>query len=459
LKTWQKITVLLFLVLGANVAWSQTQPKLALIFSDIYGPQGLKVDSTAPVDPGSTLTHTPHFNSSFQQSFSAFNTALASRLTAVPLPSPASGFTYQFNKESGALTRSTQSFGPILADRAETIGRNKVSVSFNYQYFKFNSIEGINLDSVPAVFTHDADPATGLRTAGRTDIVSTKNAIKVSVDQFTAFVNYGVANHVDVSVAIPIVRTSLALTSDATIYRLGTTNDNVHFFYATPGDTTSAIGKSRHFPIAGTLSSGTASGIGDVIFRVKANVLRREATAVAVGMDFRAPSGDAQNLLGSGAPGVKPFIALTFSHNRIAPHLNLGYQWNGNSILAGNDVAAGTKAKLPGEFLYTAGFDFGATRRLTLAFDVLGEAVHGPRLVESNQSYACAGGSDCPTAASQSFSNINFPNETYSIVNGAAGFKFSPSQHFLIGVNALFKMNNAGLRSNVTPLVGAEYSF
>jgi hypothetical protein len=455
LKVWKKIVVLLFLLSSASVAWPQSQPKLGLIFSDIYGPQGLLVNSTTPLVTGEP--HFPHFNSSFQKSFSAFNTALASRLTAVPLPSPASGFTYQFDKESGAFTRSTQSFGPILADRAETIGRRKVSASFNYQYFKFNSIEGVDLNSVPAVFTHDPD-ANGQRTGGRLDVISTQNAINVSVDQFTAFLNYGLADHVDVSVAIPIVRTSLALTSDATIHRLGTTDPTVHFFYPNPVNNTGTTGTTRHFPIAGNIASGTASGIGDVIVRAKANVMRGEATAVAVGMDFRAPSGDAQNLLGSGAPGVKPFVVLTFSHKRVAPHVNLGYQWNGNSILAGS-IATNTKAKLPAEFLYTAGLDVGVSRRLTVAFDVLGEAVHnGPRFVETNDSFACGGGLDCATG-SQTFPNISFPNQTYNIVNGAAGFKFSPTQHVLIGVNALFKMNNAGLRSNVTPLVGLEYSF
>ena len=456
---WKKIVVLLFLLSSANLAWTQTQPKLGLIFSDIYGPEGILVNSEVPLVTGEP--HYPHFNSSFQKSFSAFNTALASRLTAVPLPSPASGFTYQFSPESGGFTRSTQSFGPILADRAETLGRKKVSASFNYQYFKFNSIEGVDLNSVPAVFTHDADE-TGQRTGGRLDVITTQNSIKVSVDQFTAFFNYGLADRIDVSVAVPIVRTSLSLVSNATIRRLGTTDPRVHFYFpnAVTNGPAGSYGTTRRYPVPGTSAEGTASGIGDLIFRTKANVMRGEKTAVAVGMDFRAPTGDEQNLLGSGAPGVKPFAVLTFSHGRLAPHVNLGYQWNGKSVLAGS-IATGTKKSLPGQFLYTAGFDFGATSRLTLAFDILGQTVHNaPRLVESNDSFACGGGLDCGSSNSpQIFPNISFPNETYNVVNGAAGFKFSPAQHILIGVNALFKMNNSGLRSKVAPLVGLEYSF
>ena len=39
---------------------------------------------------------------------------------SVPLPSPGGGFTYQFDSSLGVFQRTTQSFGPILADRAET---------------------------------------------------------------------------------------------------------------------------------------------------------------------------------------------------------------------------------------------------------------------------------------------------------------------------------------------------
>jgi hypothetical protein len=456
----KKVVVLLLCVLfTANLSWGQSPPKLGLIFSDIYGAQGLLVNSEVPLVTGEP--HYPHFNNAFQRSFSAFNTALGSQLAAVPLPSPASGFTYKFNSDTGAFTRSTQSFGPILADRAETLGRGKVSASFNYQYFNFKSIEGVDLTSVPAVFTHDPDD-TGQRTGGRLDVITTQNSIKVSVNQFTAFFNYGVAERMDVSVAIPIVRTSLSLTSDATIRRLGTTDPRVHFFFPDPvaNGPAGSYGNTRHFPIPGTSASGTASGIGDVVFRAKANVMRREESALAVGMDFRAPTGDVNNLLGSGAPGVKPFAALTLTHGKVAPHVNLGYQWNGNSVLAGS-VATGTKKKLPDQFLYTAGFDIGVTNKVTFAFDTLGQAVrNAPRLVSSNDSFPCGGGLDCgPSNSPQVFPNINFIDENYNIVNGAVGFKVSPTEHFLIGVNALFRMNKAGLRSNVTPLVGLEYSF
>jgi hypothetical protein len=439
---------LLCLLLNVSIGVAQTnQDKLGLIFKNIYGPNGLLVESEAVLNPGDK-EHFPHFNNAFQTSFSAFNTALASQLTAVPLPSPASGFTYQYDAASGAFTRSTQSFGPILADRAETLGRRKFSFSFNYQRFSFDSIEGVDLKSVPVVFTHDSPELGG----GRLDLVATQNSITASVNQFTAFFNYGVTDRVDVSVAVPTVRTSLSLTSIATVQRLGTTDPAVHFYR----DSSGARGIVKSFS-----KQGTKSGIGDLIFRVKGTAVRGEHAALALGTDFRAPTGDEENLLGSGAPGVKPFAALTFSHKSVAPHVNIGYQWNGNSVLAG-DVATKTKADLPNQFLYTAGLDVGATKWLTVAFDVLGQRViDSPRLFASNNSFPCGSGQACAGSTSPKvLPNIQFrQKQNFNVVNGAIGFKVNPAPHILVGFNLLFKMNDSGLRDKVTPLVGIEYSF
>jgi hypothetical protein len=438
----RKKTVVLMMCLALTVMGqvAQGQDKLGLIFRDVYGKQGLLVNSEAVLNPGDQA-HFPHFNSSFQSSFNLFNIALASQLTAVPLPSPASGFTYTYRPETGAFVRSTQSFGPILADRAETLGRRKFSLSFNYQRFTFDSIEGIDLGSVPAVFTHDDAQLGG----GRLDVVATNNSIKATVGQFTAFFNYGLTDRVDVSVAVPAVKTSLALTSNATIRRFGTTDPLIHFFRTSTG----GIGDTRTFS-----DEGTASGIGDVIFRVKANPVRLERTGFALGVDVRAPTGDEENLLGSGAPGFKPFAVLSYSYKKFAPHLNLGYQWNGKSVLGG-DVAAGRKADLPDQLLYTGGVDIGVASRLTVAFDLLGQRViDTPELTQVNQSFPTSSGTPV------SLPNIQFNQKgNLNILNGAAGLKFNPLPHLLVGVNVLFKMNDAGLRDKVTPLVGIEYSY
>ena len=169
----------------------------ATLFTNLFGPRGLVLDSEATL-PGEQ-SHSAHFNSDFQSNFSQFGTALVSQLVTVPLPSPASGFTYQLDPSTGVFQRSTRSFGPILAERADTIGAGHTSLGFAFQRFSFDSIEDLDLGAVPAVFTHDNSQLLG----GRQDVVTTVNNINASVNQYTTFFTVGITDRLDVSLAMP----------------------------------------------------------------------------------------------------------------------------------------------------------------------------------------------------------------------------------------------------------------
>ncbi len=423
------------LTFSGSPVFAQDSGKLALLIPTLYGPTGLKVESQARLPDGST--HSAHFNSAFQAEFTQFNIALASQLAAVPLPTPASGFTYTFDASLGVFQRSTQSFGPILTERAETIGKRKVTFGITYQHFGFDSLEGLSLGDVPAVFTHDDAQLGG----GRTDVVTTANSIDASVDQTVAFLSYGLGSRLDLSVAVPFVTVDLAARSDATVQRVGTAASLATHYY---DDGSGGFGATETYR-----NSGHASGIGDVIVRLKGNPVHNDSISLALGVDGRIPTGDEEDLLGLGAWGVKPFVVLSFSQGRVAPHLNAAYLWNGKSVLAG-DVATGTKEDLPDQVQYAVGADVGVTKRLTLAFDFLGTyVIDSPRLVR--EVFTAANG--------QSFPQIGFVTESYNLASGAAGLKINPFGRLLIDFNVLFKLDSAGLRDNVTPLFGIEYAF
>ena len=57
---------------------------------------------------------------------------------------------------------------------------------------------------------------------------------------------------------------------------------------------------------------------------------------LATGLDARMPTGDEYNFLGAGSFGARPFLAVSMRRGNFSPHANFAYQWNGNSILAGN---------------------------------------------------------------------------------------------------------------------------
>ena len=381
-------------------------------------------------------THSAHFNSAFQSEFVQFSTALTSKLVAVLLPSLASGFTYEFDPSLGVFNRTTQSFGPVLAERAETIGANRMSFGFAFQRLSFDAIEGLDFDRIPAVFTHDSFELRG----GRDDLVTTINSIRADVNQFTAFLTYGLTDRFDLSLAVPIVSTDLTVVSDATIQRIGTTNPEVHFFRAPDG----TLGDRRIFT-----ASGSAYGIGDVTVRLKNTIRKRGSTGLALGLDLRISTGDEEDLLGAGAPGVKPFIIWSTAFDAFSPHINAGYLWNGSSMLAG-DPRTGESGKLPDQVSYVVGADLGVGSRLTLALDVLGQIVlDSPRLVSQN--FRSLDGVSV-------FPNVTFREDSFNELSGAIGFKLNVVQDLLLDFNVLFRLDDNGLRDKITPLLGIEYA-
>ncbi|MEO6239561.1 MAG: hypothetical protein ABIQ52_21400 [Vicinamibacterales bacterium] len=429
------------LLISAADAVAQTLPStLATLFDDVFGPNGLVVSSDDVQLDGSN--HAAHFNSSFQSDFRLMNIALTSQLTAVPVPSPASGFTYKFDPSTGTFVRSTRSFGPILADRGETIGRGRLAFGTNLQFFSFDRLDGVTLSDVPAVFRHDNYRSTG----GRSDVIATRNTIQASVTQFTGALTYGLTDRIDISAAVPIVRTRISLLSNATIKRVGTgPNLGVHYFLEPTAP--DGHGTSRQF-----FAAGEAGGVGDVLLRGKGTVMREGPRSLAVGVDLRLPTGDELNLLGSGALGVRPFIAVSASYRAASPHLNVAYQWNGRSLLAG-DVRDRVKADMPDQFHYAVGTDVTVNPRLSLLVDLIGQRlVKSPRLATFD--FVAAG-----PAGSANLRDLQFQTASFWTSSGSVGLKANLAPRLLINFNLRFATSGAGLTDRVTPLLGMEWAF
>ena len=422
---------------GRRIRTSSYSPvqNLATLFTGLFGPQGLKVDSEATL-PGEQ-PHSAHFNSDFQSNFDKFTTAIVGQLVTVPLPSPAAGFTYELDPSTGVFKRSTESFGPILAERAETVGAGRVSFGFAFQRFKFQSVEGLDLDRVPAVFTHDNAQLLG----GRQDVITTVNSIEASVAQYTTYLTVGITDRFDISAAMKLASNDLTVRSDATIQRLGTTNPLTHFFRQSDG----SIGNERVF-----WAIGHASGLGDTTVRLKANVDRRPSRGIAAGLDIRLPTGDQMNLLGTGTAGLAPFVIVSSTVQRVSPHLNASYQWNGRSILAGNP-ATGESAEFPDQLTYAIGADVAMNPRVTLALDALGSYyVNAERL--SQETFHALD-------QTSTFANIGFSRESFNALSGSIGLKVNVKGRLLLDGNLLFALDDHGVRDRVVPLVAFEYAF
>ena len=217
-------------------------------------------------------------------------------------------------------------------------------------------------------------------------------------------------------------------------------SEKSHFFDpANPGGSTRAIFSG----------GGSSTGLGDITFRLKGTFWRGENGALALAADVRTPTGDEYNFLGTGAWGFKPFLIASYRVGRIAPHGNLGFQWNGASALAG-DLTAGTKRRLPRQMPFAVGADVGLTGRVTFTFDLLGARVfNGPRVTRST----------FRDARGTTFENITLGRGSFNLLDFSGGFKVNLGGSLLLTANVITRLNDSGLRARVIPLVGLSYTF
>lgn len=503
--------VLLVLTVGSASAQvcplnGTSSSKLVCMLPQVYGPFGL--GSTSDPTQSVLLTafgHEAHFENDFVSTFAPINESVGLQVSQLPTASPSSGISFHYDSSLKTFVPSTdESLGPIIGERAGTIGRNRFFLGFSYQYFGFSSIDGQNMGKIPSVLQHQPFPPpfpspnitscpdqtnlTGAFAANPCfvrDFIQTTNDINLNVSQYTIYLTYGITKHLDVSAAIPLLDVHMKVTSNATIMP----NAAASQFAGLPGNVfhqfnpnnpvlqsqCAAAAASGNACLNATFSdSGTAAGIGDVVLRGKYTVYRGEHLGFAGGIDFRLPTGDDLNFLGSGSLGVKPFGIVSYSA-RVSPHAEIGYEWNGDSELAGQNLVpvdtTGTikkKGSIPNRFIYIVGADVAIVKRLTAAFDLYGQRLfNSPELV--SQPFTDLGNCSGPTNAAAVNCAVFTPGTAHpdvrerfsdlNIINGSVGLKYRVVGHLVLTGNVLLKADDGGLRARAIPLVGASYSF
>ncbi len=73
----------------------------------------------------------------------ALFSGLANQVGSLPNPS-SGGFTYSLNPALGVFTRTTESFGPIFAERVETTGRGTITINASYNRHTFDEVDGVS---------------------------------------------------------------------------------------------------------------------------------------------------------------------------------------------------------------------------------------------------------------------------------------------------------------------------
>jgi hypothetical protein len=422
----------------------------------------------------------------------AVNSTIATSLSILPLASPSSGVILKKNS-TGAESVASATLGPILTERAETIGRGSFFLGFTNQNYHFTSLNGRSLNNLGILYTGGPQQSTQILNGSQpmaTVPASVNMGMDVRLSQDVAFFTYGVTNRFDLSLGLPLVHAAVsARTYDATIYG-GNGLGNPVCWCAdtfTPGVNTLYVANVGQ-------ASMSKTGLGDILVRGKGTIIERSAAVVALGVDFRFPTGDEQNLLGSGTTSVRPFTAISLKPmgDRVvfAPHLNVGWQFSGKSSLAGNLTptpqtinaapptgnefpAAGgpflapSKGYLPDVFSWAVGGEIGFGRSNTVVVDILGNQigwVHGIANtryeVLNDQALPLLSPRYSPTNPLGTAAGLVDAGFTsYGQYSGSFGYKVKVAGNLVAMVNALVRFDNNGLTARFTPLFGLGYTF
>jgi hypothetical protein len=359
---------------------------------------------------------------------------IGTQLSSLPLGSSSGGFTYGYEPSLGTFTRTTETFGPAFAERAQTLGRGRINFGVSYQRSRYSDLDGRSLEGGALTFILPpgtlTDPAVG-------NVIEAEMHLRLASQTTVTFLTAGVTNRLDVGVAVPYQQVDMDLTSRATIHDFSSST-------VSPASRVFRNGtRTQDF-----VTSGSARGVGDVVLRGKYKLSRAALREFALCVDLRLPTGDAANMLGTGGKQTQVLLVSSYSASKVDPHFNVGYTFS--------DQHAADQIN------YVAGIEVAASQRLTIIGDLIGRMFRDTlRLSDTTVSILqpADGGAGAPALTSASFATVEPQTGSLTSVLGSVGVKYNPVGNVLISAHVLATVSDGGLRRRLTPVIGLDYSF
>ena len=328
--------------------------------------------------------------------------SLLINLTSAPIGASSGGFLYRLNPELGTVERASETFGTLFVERALTSGAGNVLLGVSGTTASYRRLNGLTLDdgSFLTVANRFRDESQPFDTEALT--------MNLSASTMTMFASVGVTDAFDVGVAVPVVRVKVD-------------GERVNVY--------------RGSSFVQAAANGTASGLADVALRAKYAFVQTRSGSIAGAGELRLPTGDDENLLGSGSTSWRVMAVASVEHGIASLHANGGIARGGLSneaFFAGAlSVAVHPRATFTGEVLH---------RRVSDLHDFsLTAAPH-------------------PTAIGVDTYRLTSGIEGTELWTAITGVKWNVGDTVVIGGHLLWSLTDRGLTARVTPTVAVEYS-
>ncbi|MCS6924562.1 MAG: transporter [Candidatus Binatia bacterium] len=401
-----------------------------------------------------------------------------------PLASVAPAFTYRYNPTLSIYERSTGVPGPLYSERALTLGKGQFNFSIGYSYIDFDEFNGTDLGNIvsPALINEIFLPDLEFNGIPLFPFVLSQLRTRIDLQAHVivpAF-RYGITDHWDVSLAIPIVNTSVRVRNEVRRVaglsngRLGVVGDDLLFFGVSPDlsrvtqvipitpDTITQIpfSLSQRPPALLARAAASATGVGDISLRTKYHFWRTENGGATVGLNLLLPSGDVDDFHGTDETHVIPFLIVSqVMGDRFEPHVNIGFDFNADDV----DRTA---------FVYAVGATFMVWDRLGLSVDFIGRSEFGrfPAPIPSS-AFVFGQRLNRPAASCTTEQPCNVVRELIPFPLFPKRVRRNDLEDFSFGVRyalgtsgsiffgGIIPLNPDGLRADFIPSGGVEYSF
>ena len=341
-----------------------------------------------------------------------------------PVASASSSFAFVYNPRLDVIERSPGILGPILGERAETLGPGQFDAAVGYSYVDLATINATPLDHLvnrPLVrgrllfFPVRGD--VRLRDGRLTSILPVRATLDLGVTAHIAApsLTYGVTPDLDLNVTLPLLRTALTVSARAQV----------------PDPRFPAFALPAGSPEAGTETtevSRASEGIGDLLLRAK-YVLRRGAPVdVALGLGLSLPTGRPEDFQGTGTTRVQP---LLIASRRVGHRLEL-------LANAGADVNTDDVDRTV--VRWAIGGTASIVEPLAAAVMFLGRHELDAQTAPIHLPFF-------------------FQVERNDIFDVSVGLRWRFAEAGVLSANALLPLNRDGLRADAIPTLQIEYAF
>ena len=359
---------------------------------------------------------------------SALMLATSLEVGTTPLVTASPSFTYRVDPATGLRVRQATTFGPSFSERALTSGEGKVAIYASVTAAAYEQLGDFSLERIQ--LTNAAGPTPTSSRRGLASLVLQAETLLLSS-------SIGVTDKLDLSVGVPLVRMTV---------------DGIAWM---------EDGDQKVLALA--QGAGTSTGLGDMAVSGKYRLTSfgegpPDPGGIALVATVRLPTGDRENFRGLGITRTQVSAVVSSGKTRFRPHGNIGFDFWSDGLKAITDDAGKSSVSARHQFMYNAGFEFGAAPKLTLLVDLLGRHILGAGQV-GVVTETPAPTSEFGRLGITSVESLEALDKGISKLTLAPGVRLNLKGSFVLSLNALTTLRDNGLHDKFIPVVGLDWTF